>query len=111
MNEASKAQRLSKVYLDAAIVMEKSYSPNGNHTFACWAIEDACIDAWGTGLTARALAMFAEYFKPIGSGSSSVAWFGLAAQPSQSTPERLKMRENKDHRVTALLFMHEIAKG
>lgn len=101
---------MKNYYLEAAQHIERSFDPGtGKHEYACNALSFVISN---TDTKIRHKELFAKYFKPIKTGPS-VAWFGAAdGYMYLRTPKNVaRLAKNKERRVLAMLFMHEITKG
>ncbi len=96
--------KLSEIYREAAYIVATSRPVYLHHRPACSAIALLCETVEES---TKARKLFEEYFKPKGAGDFSL-WFGpITVSPAITIKE---LRRNKVNRITALLFMNEIAK-
>lgn len=98
--------KTSAVYLKAAKIIDMSLESDGRHDACCWALTIAYEDS-----TSRQDHIihtgFATAFKPE---DNPIWWFGARSWGYPSRKEYNKLVRNKEHRVYAMLFMHELAK-
>lgn len=104
---------MKSYYLDAAELVAKSFNPaTGAHYHACVAIGDVMSPDQSVENEEVHDSLFAEYFKPA-KATSRDPWFGWTQSPGFSYTGKYCLEQlnyNKEQRVFALLFMHEITK-
>lgn len=102
---------MNHYYLDAAERLHISCTSKGEHQYACSAIFGAVLGSHDC--VSRHKSLFADYFRPA-HVSMHYAWFGLCYSSQSEGPTKAQtvaLLKNKERRVFALLFMHEITKG